>query len=99
MKFKTKPVELEAIQWTGENWPDVQREFMHEDRLVYDGRLWIREISARVMRNEEVNVDDYLFYDERQQLCRASLHGIRSKYDLQTALVASEQPEDITEVE
>jgi len=101
MKFKTKPVELEAIQWTGENRSEIERAFMHEDRILFiDGILWIQEISFNTLRKEQVNIGDYVFYDERQQLCRLPLHGIVSKYNLPVAFVdAGEEPEDITEVE
>jgi len=45
MKFRKKPVTVEAIQWTGANWEDVQ-DFVKSEELIWEHSLEILEIAT-----------------------------------------------------
>lgn len=50
MKFKKKPIEIEAIQWTGANWTEIQE-------WIFQNGIELGEIELYSLKHEELQID------------------------------------------
>ena len=53
-RYRKKPVEVEAVQWTGENWQEI-KDFAGSD-VSFDGRLYVFTLEGTL----KVDIGDYI---------------------------------------
>lgn len=53
-RYRKKPVEIEAVQWTGENWQEI-KDFAGSD-VSFDGRLYVFTLEGTL----KVDIGDYI---------------------------------------
>lgn len=56
MKYRTKPCEIEAIQWNGYNWTEITC-FIHDGSYsLINGDLYIKTLEGDM----KANIEDYI---------------------------------------
>lgn len=53
-RYRKKPVEVEAVQWTGENWQEI-KDFAGSD-VAFDGRLYVFTLEGTL----KADIGDYI---------------------------------------
>ena len=76
MKYRTKPCEIEAIQWTGENIMQI-REFAHPN-VRYQKYLFIDTLEGRM----RADVGDYILKGLRGEFYPCKPDVFEKKYEL-----------------
>ena len=76
MKYRTKPCEIEAIQWTGENIMQI-REFAHPN-VRYQKYLFIDTLEGRM----RADVGDYIIKGLRGEFYPCKPDVFEKKYEL-----------------
>lgn len=60
-RYKTKPCEIEAIQWTGKNEKEILDFLKHKYYISFDGDLYLVTLENEM----KVNFGDYIIKDLR----------------------------------
>lgn len=64
MKFRTKPCEIEAVQWTGRNVVEIMRFVKNESAIITNGVLIIKTLEGDMV----ASTGDYI------------IRGLRGEY-------------------
>lgn len=69
MKFRTKPCEIEATKWTGENVAEIMRFAKNESAIITNGVLIIKTLEGDMI----ASTGDYIIRGLRGNITRVSL--------------------------
>ena len=69
MKFRTKPCEIEAVQWTGRNVAEIMRFVKNESAIITNGVLIIKTLEGDMV----ASTGDYIIRGLRGEYSRVSL--------------------------
>ena len=73
MKFRTKPCEIEAVQWTGRNVAEIMRFVKNESAIITNGVLIIKTLEGDMV----ASTGDYIIRGLRGNITRVSLMCFR----------------------
>lgn len=75
-RYRTKPCEIEAVQWTGENILEI-REFAHPN-VRFQKHLFINTLEGRM----KANIGDYIIKGLRGEFYPCKPDVFEKKYEL-----------------
>ena len=77
MKFRTKPCEIEAIKWTGENLTEIMRFVKNESAIITNGVLIIKTLEGDMV----ASTGDYIIRGLRGEYYPCKPDVFQKKYE------------------
>lgn len=77
MKFRTKPCEIEAVQWTGRNVVEIMRFVKNESAIITNGVLIIKTLEGDMV----ASTGDYIIRGLRGEYYPCKPDVFRAKYE------------------
>lgn len=77
MKFRTKPCEIEAVQWTGRNVAEIMRFVKNESAIITNGVLIIKTLEGDMV----ASTGDYIIRGLRGEYYPCKPDVFQKKYD------------------
>ena len=77
MKFRTKPCEIEAVQWTGRNVKEIMRFVKNESAVITNGVLIIKTLEGDMV----ASTGDYIIRGLRGEYYPCKPDVFRAKYE------------------
>lgn len=78
MKFRTKPCEIEAVQWTGRNVVEIMRFVKNESAIITNGVLIIKTLEGDMV----ASTGDYIIRGLRGEYYPCKPDVFHAKYEL-----------------
>ena len=77
MKFRTKPCEIEAVQWTGRNVVEIMRFVKNESAIITNGVLIIKTLEGDMV----ASAGDYIIRGLRGEYYPCKPDVFQKKYE------------------
>lgn len=77
MKFRTKPCEIEAVQWTGRNVTEIMRFVKNESAIITNGVLIIKTLEGDMV----ASTGDYIIRGLRGEYYPCKPDVFQKKYE------------------
>ena len=77
MKFRTKPCEIEAVQWTGRNVVEIMRFVKNESAIITNGVLIIKTLEGDMV----ASTGDYIIRGLRGEYYPCKPDVFQKKYE------------------
>ena len=77
MKFRTKPCEFEAVQWTGRNVAEIMRFVKNESAIITNGVLIIKTLEGDMV----ASTGDYIIRGLRGEYYPCKPDVFQKKYE------------------
>lgn len=77
MKFRTKPCEIEATKWTGENVAEIMRFVKNESAIIINGVLIIKTLEGDMV----ASTGDYIIRGLRGEYYPCKPDVFHAKYE------------------
>ena len=77
MKFRTKPCEIEAVQWTGRNVVEIMRFVKNESAIITNGVLIIKTLEGDMV----ASTGDYIIRGLRGEYSPCKPDVFHAKYE------------------
>ena len=77
MKFRTKPCEIEAVQWTGRNVVEIMRFVKNESAIITNGVLIIKTLEGDMV----ARTGDYIIRGLRGEYYPCKPDVFHAKYE------------------
>ena len=77
MKFRTKPCEIEAVQWTGRNVKEIMRFVKNESAVITNGVLIIKTLEGDMV----ASTGDYIIRGLRGEYYPCKPDVFQKKYE------------------
>ena len=77
MKFRTKPCEIEAVQWTGRNVVEIMRFVKNESAIITNGVLIIKTLEGDMV----ASTGDYIIRGLRGEYYPCKPDVFHTKYE------------------